>query len=418
MIALYAKLKRITSIGVFRQLSWYTAAQVVIQFFSFLGVIVTSRYLGPSNVGLYSFVQNYLLAFMTLTAGMEFYFTWKLAKSEERLRDAKEYFGHKLNITLLLSILGIAAAWSILPQDVAVLATIMFAPLFLTSCSVFSQYAVVTENARMVAVTQACGSAASLMLKMILVYFGAPLTAFVIVGVLDMIIVGVVLMCLFLLPQKNRAIFMESVYPPFWKTVSFIYSIRVSLIAVALWQLILRIDQLVLATFSNAYTLGIYAAAVKIAEVPNFLAGSLYAALVTHVSVFAAKQDDHSKRRIKQVLILYATIGVVIAFFIILFAPVAIQLLYGSQFLDAVPVLRAYALSVPGMFMAVHYFGIYGAREMHWFQVWVFFFALVVNIGLIFILTPLFGLSGAAIATAIAYSLVAATFYVHVSFKL
>jgi O-antigen/teichoic acid export membrane protein len=399
---------------VFRQLQWYMIGQIAVQVFSFLGVIVTSRYLGPTNVGLYSFVQNYLLAFMTLTIGMDFYFTWKVAKSEEQVQEVKEYFGHKVNVTLFLSIVGIAAAWSILPRDVAIMATVMFVPLVLTSCMAFYQYAVATRNARIIAIFQFGAALLLFITKMVLVHIHAPLIGFIVVNTIDTVVVGTVLAAFFLSHRNIRSVFLRSKYPSLFETVQFMYSIRMSLIAIALWQLILRVDQLVLATFSNAYTLGIYAAAVKIAEVPNFLAGVLYTALVTHVALFADKDDTHSKRRTRQVLLLYAGIGVAIAVLILIFAPLAIRILYGSKFLEAIPVLRAYAFSIPGMFVTLHYFGIYGTREQHGFQSAVFLIGLLLNIALIYFLTPLLGLQGAALATAIAYDTIAFIFYLHV----
>lgn len=80
------------SLRIFHQLSWYAIGQVAIQIFSFLGVIITSRYLGPTNVGLYSFVQNYLLAFMTITTGMDFYFTWQIARSGSQISKVRVFW--------------------------------------------------------------------------------------------------------------------------------------------------------------------------------------------------------------------------------------------------------------------------------------------------------------------------------------
>ncbi len=414
MNRVFAKFLNITSLPIFGQLSWYTVGQVCVQAFSFLGVVVTSRYLGPVNVGLYSFVQNYLLAFMTITIGMDFYFTWKVAKSDNRIQDVKEYFGHKVTITILLSVVGIVAAWYILPRDVAYMATVMFAPLVLTSCMAFYQYAVATGRAQVIAIVQIISALCLFCTKVVLVYFGAPLLAFVVVSTVDTVIVGTLLAIVFLSQQTIRTRFLEGVYPSVIATVRFVYSIRMSIVAIALWQLILRIDQLVLATFQNAYALGIYAAAVKIAEVPNFLAGTLYTALVTYVAVFAHKEDERSRHKTRQVLILYASAGIIIACGVIILAPYAVGILYGSQFLDSVPVLRAYALSIPGMFVTLHYFAIYGARERHAFQSGVFLAALLVNVTLIYILTPLYGLVGAALATAFVYTCTALTFYVHV----
>ncbi len=249
---------------------------------------------------------------------------------------------------------------------------------------------------------------------MILVVLHASLIWFVVVNAIDTVLVATLLAGIYLSKDSVRFLFKEIPFPSLWKTLHFMYAIRMSLIAIALWQLILRVDQLVLATFSNAYALGIYAAAVKIAEVPNFLAGVLYTALVTHIAFFADKDDDFSKRRVRQVLFLYAIGGMLIALLLMVIAPFAISFLYGQKFIEAVPVLRAYALSIPGMFVTLHYFGIYGAKDRHFFQSTIFALALLLNVVLVYMLTPLFGLTGAAYATAIAYTSVAITFYFHV----
>jgi O-antigen/teichoic acid export membrane protein len=413
MKIIFYYIDRVAAHPIFRQLSWYTVGQIAIQAFSFLGVIVTSRYLGPTNVGLYSFVQNYLATFMTLTIGMDFYFTWKVAKSEQKEEDLADYFGHKLNVTTFLTIAGVVAAWTILPGDVALLATIMFVPLVLSTCSAFLQYAIATNNARIIATLQVIAAFILFSAKMTLVAYEAALPAFVVVNAIDTILVSSMLALVFISRKSIRAAFSRTIFPSLWRTAQFMYAIKASLLAIALWQLILRIDQLVLATFSNAYDLGIYAAAVKIAEVPNFLAGVLYTALVSHVALFAGLDDDHSKRRMRQVLFAYGAIGSIIGLFIVAVAPYAISFLYGAKFLEAIPILRAYALSIPGMFVTLYYFGIYGARDRHLFQSAVFALALILNVALIYILTPVFGLTGAALATAAAYTTVAATFYFH-----
>lgn len=411
MRTIFYYVDRVTEHILFRQLSWYTVGQIAIQLFSFLGVIVTSRYLGPTNVGLYSFVQNYLALFMTITIGMDFYFTWKVAKSDTKVKELVEYFGHKLNVTLVLTFIGVALAWLILPQDVALMATIMFVPLVFSSCTAFFLYAVATNKANTIALFQVGASVLLFITKIVLVFFGAPLIAFIIVNAVDTVLVVMLLGGLYLSKESILHSFKESTFPTLFKTMQFMYSVRMSLIAIALWQLILRVDQLVLATFSNAYTLGIYSAAVKIAEVPNFLAGVLYTALVSHVALFASKEDNHSKRRVQQVLLLYAFIGVVTALFLIFISPLAISLLYGEKFIEAVPVLQMYALSVPGMFVTLHYFGVYGAKEKHFLQAMIFLGGLLLNIALIYILSPLYGLSGAALATSITYTVIAAIFY-------
>lgn len=402
--------------SILKEISWYTLGQIFIQIFAFLGVIVTSRYLGPTNIGLYSFVQNYLGVFMAITIGIDFYFTLKIAKSTDKIRELKEYIGHKFNITVVLSVIGIVMGWSILPRDVAQMATILFVPLFLSSCSGFYQYAVIEKKAKLIMVIQAISALISFLIKVALVFLSAPLIAFVVAGSIDIVFFVSVFALFYILQKEFRQKFRENkyTYPTFWKTGVFMYSIRMSLLAMMLWQLIIRIDQLVLATFTNAHALGIYAAAVKIAEVPNFFAGVLYTALITHVAMFADKHDSHSKQRIHQAMLIYFFSGLLIALGIIFCAPFIVKLLYGSKFIDSIPVLQAYAFSIPGMFLSFHFFGVYGVQDRHHHQALIFLFGLVTNVVLIYILTPLMGLVGAGIATSITYNLLAVAFYFNV----
>jgi O-antigen/teichoic acid export membrane protein len=95
---------------------------------------------------------------------------------------------------------------------------------------------------------------------------------------------------------------------------------------------------------------------------------------------------------------------------LIIFAPVAVHIIYGAKFADSVSVLQAYAFSIPAAFVLTHSFSFYGAKEKPGRQVIIFMVGIVTNsIGMI-ILYRLFGTVGAAYATAIAYSLMAFLF--------
>ncbi|OIO31234.1 hypothetical protein AUJ77_00285 [Candidatus Nomurabacteria bacterium CG1_02_43_90] len=409
----FTKLKKILDKSFLKELSWYTIGQTTVQIFFALGVIITSRYLGPDNLGLYSFVQNYLSVFMLVAVGMDFYFTWRIAKSEDKIKDLKEYFGHKIYITSSFSILGIILAWSILPSDVALMSTILCAPLFLSSFTAFFQYAIVINKARIIALTQILSSLTLFLMKVFLVNFHAPLLAFVAVSAGDTFFMVTLLALFFLSNPEIRKPFFYASFPSIFSTIKFLYAIRFMVISLALWQLLLRVDQLVLATFSNAYTLGIYSAAVKITEVPNFFAGGIYASLVAHIASTALRKDDHSKNSIRKVMLLYFSSGTVISILTIITAPFIVSLLYGPKFIEVTPILRVYALSIPGMFLVYHYLAIYAVQGKHLQQAFIFSLGIIINIVLIYILTPIFGITGTAFATVISYTFMSGVFYLH-----
>ncbi len=417
MTYLLSTFKRYFTHKFFHQISWYTLGQFSVQFFSFLGVIITARYLGPINLGLYSFVSNYLSVFLAVTAGTDFYFTWKLAKTETKIQELKKYFGHKLQITIFLSVTGLFLAWSLFPVDVAQMAGIMFLPLVLSSFSGFLYYAIVSQKAKFVARTQIIASVIIFTLRLILIFSQAPLIAFVLINALDLVFVSILVAIFYFQNKDMRFQFSKVAYPSFMETVHFLYTIRATLIVIGLWQILLRIDQLLLALFSNAHTLGIYAVAVKISEVPNVLAGIFATALIPHIATMADKEDPHSRKRIRQVMLAYFFSGLVIACGIIIFAPLIVNLLYGSQFTEAIPVVRVYALSIPGLFVILHYFAVYGAIGRHIFQSIIFACGLILNALLLYFLNLTFGLIGVGLATAITYNSIAISFFLHLKHK-
>lgn len=405
--------KNLSQLSIFKDLSWYTLCQIFVQGAAFFSAIIVTRYLGPTNLGLYGFVQNYVATVLTVVAGVDFYFTWKIAKSDNFYRDIQECIGYKFYMYLTFGFLGTLAGWIILPHDIAFMVTIMLVPVFVQSLNVFSFYAMATNRAKVVALTYIVTSMMLLLLKVGLVFLQAPLYAFVVVSAIDLILSGSILAIYFLRMPEWRGVLSTIKLPSFLGSFTFLYSIRLSIIALICWQLLQRVDQLILATISNAYTLGIYVAAVKIAEVPNFLAGVLSAALVSRMAYVAINDDNNSKARLKKMMLSYLGVGSLIAFLIIVFAPLAVHLLYGLEFRESIPVLRAYALSIPAMFLNYFFLSMYGAQDRQHNQVVIFGVALLANVVFIYLLYPVFGLKGTAFATAIAYSISACWFYVN-----
>lgn len=409
--------KHFFGVKLFQEISWYTLGQIIVQVVAFFSAVIVTRYLGPINLGLYSFVQNYVGTILTVIGGADFYFTWKIAKSKNYIEDVLECFGYKLYLYITLACIGTFFAWLVLPNDIAGMISIMLIPVFIQSLNAFSFYVLATNRAKLMAVTQTLSAIALLIIKIGLVSLHAPLYMFVVVSALDLILSGIIFTVYFIRFNEWRSAFKVYTFPSFIKVYTFLYSIRFSIIALIFWQLLQRIDQLILATFSNAYTLGIYSAAVKVAEVPNFLAGILSAALISRLAYVATNYDEESKRKLSKIMSSYLVAGVAIAFSLVVLAPFAVHVLYGSKFADSVFVLRAYALSIPAMFMNYFFLGVYGAKERQKYQIGIFGAAVVVNVVLVYVLTPLFGLTGTAYATVVAYTVAAFGFYIVLDYK-
>ncbi len=395
-----------------KEISWYTAAQIITQFFAFIGVSIVSRYLGPTNLGLYSFAQNFIGVFLSCVNGLELYFTWKIAQSENSIQEVKKFFGHKLHLTMTLTLISIVSALIVLPVDVAILCIVMSLPLFLHSLTGFALYANAKSNAKVYAKSQISAGVILLIARIVLVLVKAPLIYIALLSSIDLILTSVLIAYHYLSQKVWYTEFIKHALPRYWQTLKLILHIRYSILAFVLWQLILRADQLILATFAGAYTLGIFSAAAKIAEVPNFLAGILY---VYTIPKFSRDVDSHSDTtsffvKYKKIVLSYLYTSIPITLGIILFAPLIVKIIYGADYGDSVYVLRLYALSIPPMFLTYFFFSLYGSENRYKLQSAIFAINFVLNIGIVKISNYWFGLPGVALSSFLSYSILVGMF--------
>lgn len=396
-----------------REMGWYTLSNFVSQGLSFLSILFISRYLGPTNLGLYSFVQNYTLTVLTVLSGSDFYFSWAIARSEDFAKDIKKFIIYRLHISILLSMLGILAAVIILPKDVAIMCSIMLMPVFLNSFAIFHFYSLTKKRAKLVASLQILSTTIIVLSKVSLVLLQAPLIYFIYVSAVEITILSLVYLIFYLREKDLIRDIWKIKAPKVSDTFKFIFSIKMNILVIFLWQLLLRADQLILAKVTNAYTLGIYASAVKIAEVPNFLAGILYLTMISRMVPLIKSDSSHSHTRLRRVFYMYLLVGCLMSIVVIIFAPIAVKIIYGTRFLEAIPVLQVYAISIPGVYLTFFFFSLFGAIDKHRVQALIFFLAVMLNITLVFVLTPIFGLVGTASATAITYTLAGGLFYLY-----
>lgn len=396
-----------------KEISWYTTAQLITQLCAFIGVSLISRYLGPTNLGLYSFAQNFIGIFLSCVNGLELYFTWQVAKSDRSIQETKKFFGHKLHITLLITILAAILSYSYLPSDVALLCTMMSLPLFLHSLTAFVVYSNAKNNAKVYAQSQIWAAIILLVGRIALVLVKAQLVYIVLLSSIELILTASFVTYHYLSQKQWSQEFFKYKLPRFLETLKLMVKIRFSISAFVLWQLILRIDQLILATFAGAYTLGIYSAATKIAEVPNFIAGILYIYTIPKFSTDVEKYAGSNVSffiKYRKIVLSYLIISITISFCLILFAPQAIHIVYGAEYQDSIYILRLYALSIPPMFLTYFFFSLYGSENRYKLQSFIFGISLIINIVVIKAFNYWYGLPGVAISSFISYSVLVSIF--------
>ena len=166
----------------------------------------------------------------------------------------------------------------------------------------------------------------------------------------------------------------------------------------------LRIDQYMIAFFLDPVQVGFYAVAVNLTnlllKVPDATGTVLYPRLAA-----SAERDMHAATSRVCRYTLFVTAALALGY--ALFGGLAVRLLFGPQFAEAIRPMR---LMLPGIVMMSLYLILtrnFTSRNRQQVNIVAAGAALVLNVALNWVLIPRFGIAGAAVSTAISYSVAA-----------
>lgn len=163
-----------------------------------------------------------------------------------------------------------------------------------------------------------------------------------------------------------------------------------------------RIDIYVLGAFWGAGAAGIYAVAVPATEVVWLVSNAVSAVLLPFVS--AAGSESPSSRNITPVVArVVLAISALIGGVLYLGSSYVIKLLFGDPYAQAAEVLRLLMPGVVCWSVARVLCNDMAGRGRPGINLIISLLALIVNLAVVFLLVPRFGINGAALASAISY---------------
>ncbi|OGG66098.1 hypothetical protein A3I99_02030 [Candidatus Kaiserbacteria bacterium RIFCSPLOWO2_02_FULL_45_11b] len=384
--------------------AWALAAKIFSVIMSFFVTIYLVRYLGPENYGNLSYAVSFVGIFSVLsTLGIDNVLYRELIVYPEK---RNEYLGSafllKLSAGFIACVFTIFGAIFFATDDVSQLIIIMLAATF-----IFNSFNVVIYEFQ-ANVKQKYPSLVSLAVVFILNLLKLSVIA------LDqgIIYIGGILLLESVL-YATFFIFIRIRHYGTFRDWTYNKTIAVSIlrdswpfIFIALFASVYaRIDQVMLKHLIDSSAVGIYDAAVRIAEVwlfvPGIIASSLFPAIVNgkKTSVY-----EYKKRLLNLTIFLVIIAGALATFSSFIAKPL-IHTLYGPAFIESAGVFTIYIWS--GVFVSIslvlHYFLLAENKRK------VIFFSslgtMITNIALNVLLIPVYGITGAALATLISYAI-------------
>jgi O-antigen/teichoic acid export membrane protein len=368
----------------------------------FIGVWV-ARYLGPERYGLLSYALAFVSLFSPLaTLGLDDIVVRNIVRDPAH---TDETLGTAFILRLVGGVASFAAATVAVlllrPTDdlshwlVGIIAAGgVFHAFKLIECWFHSQV-----RAKYVVFARVPAFIACSVMKIALIAAGAPLTAFAIVGVLEVAggALGLVVVYrsqggLFKAWQGARKVareLMRDSWPLFF-----------SIISIIVYQ---RIDQVMLQQMVGSREVGIYSVAVSMADVWSFIPSALYWSVYPSILEAKSVSDALFNERLQKFYNLMALSAYAIAIPVTLVGPWLIRILFGGAYAGAGPMLVV--LIWANVFTSLEIARTAFLNAMNWNRVYFLMILAggVLNIVLNCFLIPRYGGLGAAFASLVAY---------------
>jgi O-antigen/teichoic acid export membrane protein len=362
-----------------------------------------ARYLGPAQFGLMNYVGSFVAIFSVFaTLGLDSIVVRNIVR-DASCRD--EVLGSALTLKLtgglVTFLLSLATIFFIRPGEdlthwlVAIIATGTIFQAFDTidfwfQSQVQSKLTVYARNSAFLAVTG---------IRVGLILMKAPLIAFACANLAEIVLASLGLVIVYRRSGQSMSL---------WK----FSSKDVRDLLKDSWPLILsgvvimiymRIDQIMLGQMVGDGEVGVYSAAVRLAEVWYFVPMSLSASVFPSVVEARALGDERFYKRLQKFYNLMALVGYAVALPVTFIATPVVELIFGASYSKAGPMLAV--LIWAGLFVNLGVARGSFLTTMNWTRVYFMTVLLgcIVNVVLNFILIPRYGGLGASIATLVGY---------------
>lgn len=368
----------------------------------FVGIWI-ARYLGPAQYGLLSYAASLVAVFSAIAIlGLEGVVIREVVRSPEKEQEILgTVFTLRMAAGLFAYLLTMVTVFLLRPTDhltqvlVGIMGSVLVFGAFDTidlwfQSKVLSRYVVYAKNAAFILVSA---------LRLALVLIKAPLWAFAAANAAEIGLGAVGLVYVYRANSQRIGS---------WR----ITLDRARNLLAAGWPLVLsgivfmvylRIDQIMLGQMADAHEVGVYASAVKIAEIWFFIPTAIVSSVFPNI--VKAKENDEAEfyGRLQKVYNLLAFLGYAVAIPTTFLAGIVVFLFYGEAYASAAPmlVLLIWSDLFANLAVARNAF----LMAMNWTRVLLLMVSVgaFVNIVLNYLLVPKYGGVGAAAASLISY---------------
>jgi len=386
---------------ILKNVSWLAIDKIFRMVVGFFVYAMVAKYLGAEQFGLW----NYCIAFAGLfvvfsNLGLDDVVVRELVRDSKR-RNAilGTAFFLKLFAGLITWIITLIAISMVRDgENLALLLVGLYSAIYIFQSINVIDFHFTSEIASKYSVYASDSAfAISSILKLLLLYFNAPLMAFAIVGLIEFVLISVFLVIVY---RMNSL----SVFDWRYSKEMAIHLLKAGFPLIlfgASVMLLMRVDQIMIGQMLGDKEVGLYSVAVRVSEVlialPSILIVSLFPAIIKS----REKSPDVYKARLQQYFSLMVVISLALTIPVWMFSDQIIFLLFGQEFAESGGVLSVLIWSAVFVSMGLASKNVLMAEDLQKYIFYRTILALIVNVLLNLWLIPIYGIEGAAFATVV-----------------
>lgn len=387
----------------FKSTSWAFFAKSVSMVISFLATIYVARNLGPENYGQLSYAISFVGLFGFIgSLGIDYILYRELIKRrEERHKLLGTGFVLKLIAGTIAALICTLVAIFVVENDVSkVLIFILALTFILNAFQIINHEFQARVQSKYPSVVSIGVVVILNALKVLVIFNNEGVIYLALILLLESVLYAV--SYLYIYKTKLHEKVTKWVFD-FAIAKSMLIDSLPLLFSSAFVLLYSRIDQVFIKHMIDVSSVGVYDAAVRLAEVwyviPSILVTALFPAVIN-----AKETSDHLYfARLKKLAIFLILLACSISAPIAILAPYIMNILYGAAFMEGVIVLQVYVWATIGVFLGALVTNYLVAENLRFALFFTSFLPMVLNIVLNILWIPVYGITGAAFATLISY---------------
>lgn len=376
---------------------WIIASKIIQMGLS-LGVnMLVARYLGPANNGILNYVNSFVLFFTSFcTLGLNNIIIKEFITNPE---DEGNILGSALCMRLISSIISMFALLVLIyfikgkDKYLVLIAFLQSFALLFAAMDAIKYWYQSKLKSKTTAIVETIAYIIMSIYKILLVVFKKSLAWFAFSISLDVFIISILLLFVYKHDKGQKFSFSHSTAKRMLKQS---YPFIISGLMITIYA---QIDKIMLGSMMNFESVGLYTAAITITGLWNFIPSAIIES--ARPLIMEAKENDNDLyvHRLKQLYAVLIYLSIIYGIFITLTSKYVILLLYGKDYLGA-----SSALVIAVWYTA---FSLMGAANNIFllcegknnFVQWICIIGAFTNVILNYLMIPIWGIKGAAIAT-------------------